>query len=349
MEREFRCDVSSLQVFVGQILEAAGASAADAGIAAANMVQADLWGVSTHGVSRLSRYVMRLRDGTVNPVPDVKISGKYAMSLIADGDNGLGAVVMERALAAAMEKADDNGMCIVGVKASNHFGMAGYYSYQAAKRGFASIGFTNSLAAMAPWGANEACLGTNPIAFGFPRKEALPIIADMSTSLVARGKVLLAAKMGKPIPSDWALDEEGNPTTDPNRAAHGLLLPLGGPKGYALALCTDVLSGVFTGADCLSLAGSYANGKMKAGIGHFYLVMRPDLFLSLQDYYARIEHFVAEITSRKKQSGVDRIYLPGEREQILEEKLRREGIVFPQSVTAEIQKLSEEYHVSQPQ
>lgn len=345
MEKEFRCDVSSLQAFVGNVLAAAGTPTADAEVATRHMVKAELWGVSTHGVSRLSRYVMRLRDGTVNPRPNIRISGKYAAALVADGDNGLGAVVMERALTAAMEHAAENGLCTVGVRASNHFGMAGYYSYIAAKKGFVSIGFTNSLAAMAPWGSNEACIGTNPIAFGFPRKDDMPIIADLATSLVARGKILLAAKMGKMIPSDWALDKDGRNTTDPNKAAHGLLLPLGGPKGYALALAADAMSGVLTGADFLSLAGAYLNGKTKAGIGHFYLVMRPDLFLSMADYDARIARFAAEITSRKMLDGIDRIYLPGEREQLLEQQRRREGIVLPQAVVVEMEKLAEEYHV----
>lgn len=348
MDKEFHCSVPALQGFMARIIEAAGAPAEDADIASRNMMQAELWGVRTHGISRLSRYVMRLENGTVKAHPHIKINRTYASAITVDGDNGLGSVVMEKALMSAMENAAQTGLCVVGVKASNHFGMAGYYAYLAAKKGFLSIGFTNSLAAMAPWGGRTACLGTNPIAFGFPRSRKKPIFADLATSLVARGKILLAAKTGKRIPSDWALNAAGIPTTDPHEAANGLLLPLGGPKGYALALSADILSGVFSGADFLSLVGSYVKGRSAAGIGHFYLVMRSDLFLSAEAYQERIEQFVAELISQACQEGVERIYLPGEREQMLEEKQRKNGLTLPSAIYEELAACSEQYHIPLP-
>ena len=343
-----RYSADALRSFIQAVLEKAGVPQEDAACTAANLLKAELWGVSTHGISRLPRYVMRLENGTINPRPNLTIQAKYPTMLLVDGDNGLGAAVMEHAIEAAMEKAEIYGICAVGVKNSNHFGMAGYYCALAAQRDMVALGYTNSLAAMAPWGGKEACLGTNPLAFGFPCPGRKPIIADMATSIAARGKILLAAKKGQAIPANWALDAEGKPTTDAKAAADGLVLPMAGPKGYALALSVDCLSGVLTGADFAGLAGSYKQGRKKAGIGHLFIVMKTDAFLAADEYAARMQSFCIEIKSAARAAGTEEIYLPGEREQLLEQRLLAEGVALPDAVEKELAALAEKYRTVLP-
>jgi len=328
------------------VLQKAQVPAEDAEITAKNLLKAELWGVLTHGISRLARYVMRLENGTINPAPQIKIKSRYPAMLSVDGDNGLGTVVMEKALWAAMERAEQFGVCTVGVYNSNHFGMAGYYCSLAAEKNMISIGFTNSLAAMAPWGGKQACLGTNPIAFGFPRVGKVPIVADMATSIVARGKILLAAKKEENIPEGWALDKKGYSTTNAKAALEGIVLPMAGPKSYSMALSIDCLSGVLTGAAFADLVGSYSNGKTQAAIGHLFVVMKSDGFLEAGVYEERIEFFCRKIKSMEKIAGVEEIYLPGEREQLREQKLQQQGITLPAAVEKELYDLSCRYEVS---
>lgn len=342
-EKVFRKD--TLKKFICDVLCKVSIPKDDAVIVADNLLKSELWGISTHGISRLSRYIMRLENGTIATDPLIEIKNEYPSVLSVDGQNGLGSIVMEKGLKMAIERAKKFGICVVGVKNSNHFGMAGYYCALAAEHNMVSIGFTNSLAAMAPWGGKSACLGTNPLAFGFPRKNKKPIIADMATSVVARGKILLAAKKGTAIPDTWALDENGKPTTDAQAAAKGFVLPMAGPKGYALSLIIDCLSGVLTGAAFAGAVGAYKNDGVNANIGHLFIVMKPDVFVDEVEYENRIEEFCAEIRMTEKADGVEQIYMPGEREQILEERLLQKGIRLSPSIEAELIDLSRKYHI----
>ena len=323
-----------------------GVPTADSHKVSDNLLKAELWGISTHGVSRLSRYLMRIKNNTINPMPKIEIENPWPALLVVDGDNGLGAVVMSRAIEEAMQVAEKFGICAVGVKNSNHFGAAGFYCDIAAQKNYISIGLTNSLAALAPWGGKKPYLGTNPIAFGFPRKDKDPIIIDFATSIVARGKIISAERKGITIPEGWAMDKKGRPTTDPKEALLGMILPMAGPKGYALSMAVDLLSGVFTNAAFGTEVAAYANGQKEANVGHLFILIKADAFLSLESYYARVEMLCEGIKNTEKAEGVNEIYLPGEREQRSAKKFTQNGILLSEELIRELEMIAEEYDIS---
>ncbi|MCX7779514.1 MAG: Ldh family oxidoreductase, partial [Negativicutes bacterium] len=245
----------------------ANVPAEDAAIVADNLIRADLQGISSHGISRFPVYFRRVSKGLVNPRPDIKVTAVCPAAIAVDGDNGFGAVVMTRALAESIKAAACFGIAVAGVRRSNHFGTAGYYCDLAAEQGYISMLVTNGPPALPPWGGKEAYFGTNPIAFGLPRPERPHIIVDLATSIVARGKIIEAAREGKPIPDTWALDKDGNPTTDARKAMEGVILPMAGPKGYALSLAVEHLAGVFTGAGFgRDVAWQYGDSEAEANV-----------------------------------------------------------------------------------
>ncbi len=335
-----------LKKFMASSFCKVGVPIADSHKVSDNLLKAELWGISTHGVSRLSRYLMRIKNNTINPMPKIEIKNPWTALLVVDGDNGLGAVVMSRAIEEAMQVVEKFGICAVGVKNSNHFGAAGFYCDIAAQQNYISIGLTNSLAALAPWGGKKPYLGTNPIAFGFPRKDKDPIIMDLAASIVARGKIISAEKKGITIPTGWAMDEKGRPTTDPKEALLGMILPMAGPKGYALSMAVDLLSGVLTNAAFGPEVAAYANGQKEANVGHLFILIKADAFLSLESYYARVEMFCQGIKNTEKAEGVNEIYLPGEREQRLEKNLTQNGILLSKELIRELEMIAEEYSIS---
>ncbi|CUH96576.1 hypothetical protein P22_2666 [Propionispora sp. 2/2-37] len=345
MSDQVRLPVEGLQTFMVQVLHKAGVPVADGECVAANLIKADLWGVGTHGISRFPRYLMRLGNGTINCRPQISIQNTWPAVIAVDGDNGLGAVVGSRALQAAMDSAGRSGICVAGVRNSNHFGAAGYYCELAARGNYVALVLTNALAAMPPWGGKSAVLGTNPVAIGLPRKNKEPVVIDLATSVVARGKIIAAAKQGIAIPVGWALDEDGRPTTDPEAALKGMILPMAGPKGYALALAVDHLSGVFTGAAFGKNVASYSSGQKQANMGHLIIVMKADAFLGLDSYYERAEAFLQQVKTGERAAGITEIYLPGEREQNTEKQTLTTGVSVPAGLLSELKAISADFGV----
>ena len=342
MERYLKID--SLKRFIIKVLEANNISKNDGCLVADVLLKAELWNIKSHGISRLKRYVARLNNKTINSCPNIKIKTIYSNVLAVDGDNGLGCIVMNKALDKAELIANKNGICIVGIKNSNHFGITGYYCERLAKNNFISIGFSNALAALAPWGGSEPYLGTNPIAFGFP-KENYPIIVDMATSAVARGKIILAAKKNNIIPIGWAVDKNGQLTNEAKKALEGLLMPMAGPKGYALSLAIDIMCGVLTGALYGNEVGAYKNGK-NANIGHLFIILKKDCFIDNVSYEKRILDFSRNIHSIKKAPDVKNIYLPGEREYINEGINLKRGIGISEEIYQELIELKDKFNIT---
>src|SRR5246127_1404452 len=243
--RVFR--IEELSEFSTRVFVHFGIPKADAAQAADVLACADLRGIDSHGVARLTCYFDLLSEGLINPTPKIKILRSTPSTATIDGDNGLGLVVGPRANQIAMNMAEKAGSGWVSICNSNHFGIAGYYVLKALERDLIGLAMTNSTKLVAPlWGA-ERMLGTNPIAIGFPGKEEPPIVIDMATSAAAYGKIEMARRSGGKIPEGWAVDSEGRDTTDPNDMINGgALLPLGsdpergGHKGYALAIMVDV-------------------------------------------------------------------------------------------------------------
>ena len=337
--------VDALRQFIIQVLAKAGVPATDGEIVAETLLKADLWGIGTHGISRFPRYLMRIKDGSITSHPHITINKPWPAILTVDGDNGLGSVVGVKALQAAMEVADEFGVCAVGIKRSNHFGTAGFYCDMGARSHYLTIVFTNALAAIPPWGGKEAYLGTNPIALGLPRLDKPPVVIDLATSIVARGKIIAAARQGLAIPEGWALDKEGRPTTSAEEALLGMILPMAGPKGYALSLAVDYLSGVLTGAAFGREVASYGDQNNEANVGHLMIVIKVNGFIGMDDCYERTETFCQELKAVEKAAGVSEIYLPGEREQLLEQSLLVKGIEVSANLFAELQSIAREYGV----
>src|ERR1700716_703560 len=280
--------IEVLREFSTRIFLHFGVPQADAEQAADVLASADLRGIDSHGVARLTSYSDLLSEGLINPTPKIKILRSTPSTATIDGDNGLGLVVGPQANEIAMDMAEKAGSGWVSVRNTNHFGIAGYYVLRALERDLIGWAMTNSTMLVAPlWGA-ERMLGTNPIAIAFPGKEEPPIVIDMATSAVAYGKIEIARRCGEPIPEGWAIDAAGRPATDPQAVFDGgALLPvgstreLGGHKGYALGMMVDVLSAVLSGANWGPFAPSFAidqtpSGSVGAGIGHFFGALRID-------------------------------------------------------------------------
>lgn len=334
--------------FCEEVLESLGTAREDARVVADSLVRANLEGTDSHGVSRLPIYARRVREGRISARPEVRVERSGAV-LRVDGDNALGQVASHRALKAAIPVAREAGIAGVAVRNSNHFGTAAYYCQMACREGVALIATTNSPPGIAPWGGRKAYFGTNPIAFGFPTRREPPVIVDMSSSVVARGRIILAAQQGLPIPPGWAIDEKGRETTDADAALRGAVLPLGGPKGYALALAVEMLSGVLSGA----AFGPHVNNIYKeedppAGVGHSFILLDIARWMPPDEYYARVDQFIGEIKATSRAADAEEILYPGERRHRVFLEKSREGLALPNAVVGEFAGLAEQYGVSLP-
>ena len=326
---------------------------ADARISATVLHSADLRGIDSHGVARLHSYFDMLRLGRINPKADVSIVRETASTATVDGDNGLGLVVGPKANAIAMEKALAAGSGWVSVRNSNHYGIAGWYVLQALERDLIGWAMTNTAALVAPlWGA-ERRLGTNPIAIAFPGEREPPIVIDMATCAVAYGKVEIARRAGKSIPTGWAIDRNGSSTTDPNALIDGgALLPLGsdrdrgGHKGYGLAVMVDVLSAVLSGANWGPFAPPFAlqqeipTRSVGRGIGHFFGALRIDAFIETAEFKRQIDELVRTLRGTRPAPGTRGPLIPGDPEREAEAIRCREGIPLVPAVVEELRDIS---------
>ncbi len=313
-----------------------------------SLVRANLEGTDSHGVSRLPVYVRRMGEGRISTRPNVKVE-HHGSVLRVDGDNALGQVASYKALKAAIPVARETGLAGAAVRHSNHFGTAAYYCQIACDEGLALIATTNSPPGIAPWGGRKAYLGTNPIAFGFPVENGPPVIVDMSSSVVARGRMINAARENVPIPEGWATDEEGLPTTDAAAALRGAGLPLGGAKGYALALAVEILSGVLTGASFGPHVNNlYGEGGPPSDVGHCFILMDVSRWLPEKDYDAAIEQLLREIKASPRARGVGEILYPGERRRRTYLERNEQGIALPDAARAELAALAEEHGIPFP-
>ena len=261
------------------------------------------------------------------------------MILQVDGHNGFGFPAAKLAMETAVAMAQGFGIGMVSVKHSNHFGMSAWIVQQAVDAGMLSLVFTNSSPALPAWGGKEKLLGVSPIACGAPGGKEGPFILDMAPSVAARGKIYKALRRGEKIPADWALDGEGKPTDDPESALQGVMLPMGGPKGSALAIMMDVFSGVLSGsAFAGGVCGPYDMSR-PADVGHFIVAIKPDLFMTVEEFRERMDVLYQKVVGSEKAHGVDRIYFTGEIEQLKEEERRKSGIPY---VVEEIDALNRE-------
>jgi LDH2 family malate/lactate/ureidoglycolate dehydrogenase len=328
------------EAFAEALLTAHGMTDEDARIVAHCLVLADLRGVDTHGLMRLPGYLDRLGRGLINPRPDLRLQRITSVAAQLDAQNGFGFVAATRAMAEAIAMAKTYGVGVVAVRRSTHFGMAAAYVLQAIQAGYMSLVFTNASASMPPWGGRQALLGTSPFAAGAPAGGEAPFVLDMSPAVAARGKIRRAERRGERIPAGYALDAQGRPTTDPAEALRGVVLPIGGPKGSGLALLMDIFGGVVSGAAFAGDVGDqYKSFDKPQDVGHFFLAMKPDLFVSIDDYRARMDLLVRRIHACPTAEGFEEVLMPGEVEAREAARRRRAGLPFSR---VEIAMLSEE-------
>lgn len=322
-------DETSLAELASRALVGLGLDADDAACAARILVLAELFGVTTHGVSRVESYGERLEIGGINPRPAITVEKVSPAIRLVDGDNGVGPLVGMRALEAAMAAAEECGVGVALARRSNHFGPVAPYNFIAAQSGFASIIGSNATTTIAPWGGREARLGNSPLGFGIPHPGGDPVILDMAMSVVARAKIRNAAKAGAQIPDTWATDRNGRATTDPNAALSGFLLPMGGHKGYGLALIVDLLAGVLSGAAYLSHVKSWVDApEAPQDLGHFFLVIDTRGLGAAAALADRMKDFAEILHTTPPVDPAAPVLLPGEIEMRNLHRHRRDGVAI---------------------
>jgi LDH2 family malate/lactate/ureidoglycolate dehydrogenase len=336
----FYAAVEDAKAFGRRLLVAHGLSEEDAAVMAGCLVRADLRGVDTHGLQFLPQYLDRVRRGLVNPKPNLIVERVTPMVGSLDGQNGYGFVIATKAMATAIDMAKEFGVGIVSARRSTHFGMAACYTLQALDAGMISFVFTNASRAMPAWGGREAFLGTSPFAAAAPSGMELPFDLDMSPAVAARGKIRRAARRGQKIPLGYALDKHGHATTDPDAALDGgVVLPIGGAKGSGIAMLMDIMGGVISGA---AFGGDARNQFLDydepQNVGHFFMAMKPDLFVPKNEYFKRMDRLVQRVHAQPAAEGFDEVIMPGETERRLEASRRRTGLPYHAKEVAALQK-----------
>ena len=320
---------AELRALAARAFTAHGVAEADAADTAQVLVLGDLFGHHTHGVDRVPSYCERLAAGGINPRARPEAERLAAAMATLDGGNGLGPVVGMRALRTAMEMARECGIAIVLARSSNHFGAIAPYCWLAAQEGFASIIGSNSTPTIAPTGGRDARVGNSPLGFGVPHPGGDPVILDMAMSVVARARIRSALKKGESIPPTWGTDRDGEPTTDPKAALEGFLLPIGGYKGYGLALVVDLFAGLLSGASYLTHVKSWQDEPgHPQGLGHFFVIVDTRRLGSEAWLAERMADFAGILHSTPPADPAKPVLLPGEIELGRLERHRREGLAI---------------------
>lgn len=349
---------STLYNFSKNIFLKIGCSETDAGTAADSLLSADMRGVDSHGVARLSGYVRLWEAKRVNATPDMKVIHETPSTAVVDGDRGLGLVVAPFAMNIAIEKAKICGTGWVSVKNSNHFGIAGSHAMMALEHDMIGIAMTNASALVAPTFSTERMLGTNPIAVAVPSGKEEPFVADFATTTASNGKLEILQRKNEDTPEGWVQTKQGEPTT--NAAAlkeGGAMLPLGGDrehgshKGYALGSIVDIFSAVLSGANYGPWVPPFPayvpmpENQPGEGIGHFFGAMRIDAFRTAEDFKKDMDQWIHRFKNAKTIAGHKKVYIPGEPEREMEKERKLNGVPLLQAVIDDLQTLSERFGV----
>ena len=301
-----------LNILLNKIFIKYKLSKVDAQLCSDALINAELVGAPSHGLSRLKMYCDRIKKKLINPKPKIKIK-KISQSIShIDANNSIGFVAANIAIKEAIKNAKKTGIGLVAVKNSGHYGLSGYYAEQAVKKNLIAMIFTNAPPAIAPHGALKTLFGTNPICFGTPTGSKVPFILDTSVSMINRGKIRVAARNGDRIPEGVALDKFGNPTTDAKKALEGVQLPIAGFRGSGLAWMVDILSGVFTGGNHAGrVKDPFDDFSGPQNIGHLFFTVKPNIFVG-SNFNNRIKNNIKIIKKLPKIKGVKEILYPGQ-------------------------------------
>ena len=328
-------DAEALAGFAAAVLEAGGVGSADAMLVAESLVDADLRGIHSHGVSRLGIYLERLRQGGNRPRGAVAVLGDAPGLVLLDGGDLLAQVPSAKAVDIAIERAATTGCAAVSVRAGSHFGAAGYWARLIAEAGLLGVASTNGSPLMVPWGSAVAAIGTNPLALAFPSTEPRPVIVDFATSETTWGALVNAVAAGLPIPAGWALDGDGAPTTDAAQAvAARRLLPFGRHKGSAIAVAVELLAGALAGAHLLTAASDmYARPAEPLALGHFFLALDTRALGAEGSGFAdAVAGVQRELNALPPAPGTERVLWPGQLEAERAESGRATGIPLPRAI-----------------
>ncbi|NEB03523.1 Ldh family oxidoreductase [Streptomyces sp. SID13726] len=334
--------------FAAATAEAHGVPSEDARLFADTLVTAELWGHPSHGMLRLPWYLDRLASGATAAVADPLVVSDNGAVLVVDGRDGLGQVLTARAVTLGAERARRHGISAVAVRNSGHFGTAAYFTRRAAEQGCVALLATNASPAMAPWGGREKRVGTNPWSIAAPGGRHGTVVMDIANTAVARGKIYHAKERGEPIPEGWAADADGVPTTDPQRAIEGLILPMAGHKGYAISFMFDVLAGVLTGsAFGTAVVGPY-RPTGRSGVGHLLICVDIRSMADPAEFERRMEALIEETKSTPVAAQATEVFVPGEPETRTAERLRTEGITIVDDTWAALARIADSTAVPLP-
>lgn len=353
MSDQLHCfDADILHHFVEQVFIKLNVPLEDAEIAANVLIEAELRGFDCHGLGRLFPCVKRLRRGLINPQPHIEINWLTETTGICNGGNGLGMVVGHRAMSACIERAKHFGAAFLTAKKSDHFGIAGYYSSMALEHNMIGIAMTNASPRVVPTGGTTGKIGTNPLSVAIPRKEGIPFILDMSTSVVSSGKIDVKLRKGEKVPEGWIY-----PLTKPFLDEYGvapmavLQLPLGGSKetssykGYGLGLLVDILCGVLSGANFGSRLVSVKSTDKEANIGHFFGAIQLSGFRQISGIFKDLEALIQDVKSSPVEPGVEKILIPGEPEAGEKAHHKKQGIAVLTSVLEKLRQIGKELKI----
>lgn len=328
----------------------------DATLATRALLSADLRGVDSHGVARLSGYLRLIDAGRVNPAAQPRIVHQTPSTATVDGDKGLGLIVAPFAMQTAIEKARQTGTGWVSVKNSNHFGIAAFHALMALEEDMIGIAMTNASALVAPTFSTERMLGTNPICVAIPAGEQPPFVADLATTTAANGKLEILQRKGEPTPAGWVQDGEGRSSTDAHALKNGgALLPLGSDrergshKGYALGAVVDIFSAVLSGANYGPWVPPFPayvpmpQGMPGEGIGHFLGAMRIDAFRSAEEFKQHMDNWINRFRQAKPADGHSRVLIPGDPEREMEAIRREQGIELHEAVVTDLQSIAQHF------
>lgn len=335
----------SITDFLTSLFNASGLPEADAGYTASCMVQTNLWGVDSHGVLRAPIYATRIKNGVINPAPQfTTVSGGPTKALeVMDGDSGMGYVVAREAMTRAIKKAKQFGTGTVLVKNSNHLGAAALFARMASAEGLIGVATTNVIPNIGMKGNRKPSTGNNPIAMAAPLFDEFPFCLDISMSNVAGGKLLLAAKNGEKIPTDWAVTPEGLETDDPVEGFKGFLLPVGMHKGFGMSLFIDILTGVASGgAFSHQLKSMYKHPDDPSLTCHMFYVIDPGCIMEPSEFRERMQEWAGMVRSTPMVNSEDKQIIPGELEYLTEERRLEEGIPLSVDLLEELRQLADE-------
>ena len=339
-EKEQPVNDDELRTLVTTIFEHCGMNARDAGLLADSLVFADLRGVYSHGVLRVPEYVKKLTDDGVNPQGRPKVVQDSGACMVVDGGNSMGQIGVHFAMEQVIERARTTGIAAAAIRGSNHCGALAYFAVQALEHDMIGLATTNALPTMAPWGGAERILGINPLAIAIPAGDEFPIVYDAAFSGSSHGKIRIHHQKGLTWPEGWALDSEGNPTTDPAVAINGLLMPIGSFKGTGLAMIMGILSSMLSGASYGTELGNMEEGPKPGQDGHFVAAIRIGAFEDITHFKSRIDSAVRQIHECRLAEGFEQIYAPGEKEYINQEAHLCDGIPLNPVTLADLRQVA---------